>query len=63
MHQRTYCQGQVGRGWPELARVGQSWPELDKAISFGIKMKKYCFEKKSIPLILCLDIPAGQFVG
>jgi len=38
------------------------WPGLDRAISFGIKMKKYRFEK-SIPLILCLDIPAGRFIG
>ena len=34
------------------------WPGLDRAAGFGIKMKKYRFEK-SIPLILCLDIPAG----
>jgi len=30
-----------------LARASQSWPELDNAVSFGIKMKKYCFEKKA----------------
>ena len=37
-------------------------PELDRATGFGIKMKKYCFEK-SIPLILCLDIPAGRLLA
>ena len=38
------------------------WPGLDRATGFGIKMEKYRFEK-SIPLILCLDIPAGRFIG
>ena len=38
------------------------WSGLDKATGFGIKMKKYRFEK-SIPLTLCLDIPAGRFIG
>ena len=38
------------------------WSGLDRATGFGIKMKKYRFEK-SIPLILCLDIPAGRFIG
>ena len=36
--------------------------ELDRTTGFGIKMKKYRFEK-CIPLILCLDIPAGRFIG
>ena len=38
------------------------WPELDRTKGFGIKMKKYRFEN-SIPLILCLDIPAGRLIG
>jgi len=38
------------------------WPGLDRATGFGIEMKKYRFEK-SIPLILCLDIPAGRLIG